>query len=242
MTKDDDRHDSNVAPFVPRDDDAADDYNRALDEDLDELFGFEDDDDLLAEWDEADAEAVQLLREALPELRGLPAPRQALTEAAERIRAGIAAQHVPYTYISGAAGWNGKLPGDDLELWIGATGSLLAGLDEFPMPIEELSTIMALQHGDWAGAVLGLVRGGVGAPATPEDLVQYADECPEIEGEADPEDAEVIEEGFGHLLDLWEATGAVEADRLTELGRWGLPRALAWAWQGDFDADAQADE
>src|ERR1051325_10618711 len=115
MTKDDDRHDSNVAPFVPRDDDAADEYGKNLDEDLDELFGFEDDDDLLAEWDEADAEAVQLLKEALPELRGLPAPRQALAEAAERIRAGIAAQHVPPTPISGGAGWEGKRADDAQE-------------------------------------------------------------------------------------------------------------------------------
>src|SRR5437899_12854678 len=112
MTKDDDRHDSNVAPFVPRDDDAADHLDRGLDEDLDELFGFEDDDELLAEWDEADAEAVQLLREALPELRALPVPAHELADAVERIRAGIAAQHVPYSYISGAAGWNGKLPDD----------------------------------------------------------------------------------------------------------------------------------
>jgi hypothetical protein len=234
MTKDDDdRHDSNVAPFVPRDDDAADE----LDDDLDELFGFDDDDELEAEWDEADAEAVQLLKDALPELHGLPAPTEAIAEAAEQIRAGIAAEKVPYTYIPGAAGWNGKLPDEDRELWLGATGSLLAGLDEFPMPIEQLSTIMALQHGDWAGAVLGLIRAGIGAPAEPSDLVRYADECEEIEGEADPEDVAVIEEGFGYLLDLWTATGAIDDDRLTELGFWGLPRALAWAWQGDFDSD-----
>ncbi len=235
MTKDDDdRRDSNVAPFVPRDDDAVDE----IDDDLDELFGFDDDDDeLLAEWDEADADAVQLLKEALPELRGVPAPTKAVAEAAEQIRAGIATEKVPYSYIPGAAGWNGKLPDDDLELWLGATGSLLARLDEFPMPLEQLSTIMALQHGDWAGAILGLVRAGVGAPAEPSDLVRYADECPEIEGETDPDDVAVIEEGFGYLLDLWTATGAIDDDHLTELGRWGLPRALAWAWQGDFDTD-----
>jgi hypothetical protein len=27
--------------------------------------------------------------------------------------------------------------------------------------------------------------------------------------------------------------------RLTALGRWGLPRALAWAWNGDFDAGGE---
>ena len=35
---------------------------------------------------------------------------------------------------------------------------------------------------------------------------------------------------------VWQAAGALDAGlHLTELGRWGLPRALAWAWGGDFD-------
>ena len=106
------------------------------------------------------------------------------------------------------------------------------------MSVQRQSTIMALQHGDWAGAVIGLVRAGVGAPADAADLVEYADECPEIEDKADPDEVEIIEVGFAHLLELWEATGAIdEHGRLTELGRWGLPRALAWAWNGDFDAE-----
>lgn len=235
MSKSDDMHDANVAPFVPRDEDAAADSE--FHEELNELFDLEaDDEEFFAEWDEADAEAVELLREAIPEIRSLAAPEAALRSAAERIRAGIGTGSRPYSFIPGAAGWKGGPPDDDQELWITASGSLLAGVDDFPMPIEELSTIMALEHGDWVGAVLGLVRAGVGAPATAADLARYADECPEVEGETDPEDADIIEAGFDHLLELWEATGAVDGARLTELGRWGLPRALAWAWQGDFEA------
>jgi hypothetical protein len=38
------------------------------------------------------------------------------------------------------------------------------------------------------------------------------------------------------VVPTWEAVGAVDADRrLTALGAWGLPRALARAWGSDFD-------
>ena len=41
---------------------------------------------------------------------------------------------------------------------------------------------------------------------------------------------------------LWEAIGAVSEQRwLTGLGWWGLPRALARAWNGDFDGAAWVD-
>jgi hypothetical protein len=236
MAKDDDRHDSNVTPFVPRD--ADNDASADLDDaDFVELFDF-DEDEFLDEWDQADDGAVEVLREALPELRETAPPQGDLHAAAARIRAGIAAKTTPYTYVPGGAGWTAAPPADDRELWIGASGSLIAGLGETPMSVQRQSTIMALQPGDWLGAVIGLVRAGVGAPAEAADLVAYADECPELAGEADPDDVEILEEGFAYLLELWEATGAIDRQgRLTELGRWGLPRALAWAWSGDFDAE-----
>lgn len=233
MTRSDDRDDANVAPFLPRDDEDS-----GLDEGLGHLFDLDSDEDaFFAQWDEADAEAVELLKDALPEIRKLSAPTAELADAAEGIRAGLAGGERPYSFVSGAAGWGDEPPADDAALWINTTGSLLAGVGDFPMSDEEWATINTLEHGDWLGAVLGLVRAGASAPATPGDLVRYADECPEVEGETDPEDSGIIEEGFGLLLELWKATGAVDkGDRLTELGRWGLPRALAWAWQGDFDA------
>ncbi len=54
----------------------------------------------------------------------------------------------------------------------------------------------------------------------------------------DDEDRELIEAAFELLMPTWQAAEALDAgQRLTELGRWGLPRALAWAWGGEFDAD-----
>jgi hypothetical protein len=55
-------------------------------------------------------------------------------------------------------------------------------------------------------------------------------------------DDESLRRGFEAALLVWEAIGAVSEQRwLTRLGWWGLPRALARAWNGDFDRDAWAD-
>jgi hypothetical protein len=51
----------------------------------------------------------------------------------------------------------------------------------------------------------------------------------------DPDDADLVELAFEVVLPTWAAVGAVDADRrLTELGAWGLPRALARAWGSDL--------
>ncbi|MGH7644431.1 MAG: hypothetical protein ACREMR_02470, partial [Gemmatimonadales bacterium] len=94
------------------------------------------------------------------------------------------------------------------------------------------SSWMTLQLADLAGAVIGLVRGGVGRSAEPEDLVELIETCPEIElDDYDPEDNVILESGFETVVLLWEALGAVDGDRrLTPLGRWGLPEALRIAW------------
>jgi hypothetical protein len=52
-------------------------------------------------------------------------------------------------------------------------------------------------------------------------------------------DDESLGRGFEVALLCWEAIGAVSEQRwLTRLGWWGLPRALARAWNGDFDRTA----
>jgi hypothetical protein len=97
------------------------------------------------------------------------------------------------------------------------------------------ASVMALELADWVGAVVGLVRGGVGASADPATLVAAINDCPEVEGMVDPDDADLVELAFEVVLPTWAAVGAVDADRrLTALGAWGLPRALARAWGSDL--------
>ncbi|HEX6329854.1 MAG TPA: hypothetical protein VF129_01000 [Actinomycetota bacterium] len=200
----------------------------------------EDDEEFLAAWDQTEAAAVDLLRKALPEVARESLPAEALRQAAERLRPGMVSRSWPYEHMRRAAGWTSEtLPSDDLELWLGAAGGLVSPREETGLDVEEESVVMALEHADWLGAVVGLVRSGAGASAEPEALVGYIDACPEIDGAVDPDDASLVEMAFELVLPAWEAAGAVdEGRRLTPLGSWGLPRALAWAWSGVFDRGA----
>jgi hypothetical protein len=57
-----------------------------------------------------------------------------------------------------------------------------------------------------------------------------------VEGTLDPDDANLVELAFEVIVPTWQATGALDTDRrLTALGAWGLPHALARAWGGALD-------
>jgi hypothetical protein len=182
---------------------------------------------------------VELLRRALPELQGVEPPREELATAAQRLRIGLARGSWPYEHILGAAGWaKDDLPADDAKLWLGGVGALISPREETGLDAEEEAAIIALDPADWLGAVIGVVREGVGADASPEALLGYIDACPEIEGTVDPDEATLLEMAFELVLPAWEVAGTVDdTRRLTALGRWGLPRALAWAFRHHFDED-----
>lgn len=185
--------------------------------------------------DEAEREVVGVLRSALP--KDTPEPTSELAAAAARLRVGMGAAEWPYPHVAAAAGWAGAPPSDDRRCCVEAAGGLVGLRDDSGLGAERESMLMALELTDWLGAVLGLVRAGVGAPASTHDLVGYLEACQEVDGELDLDDAELVESAFDLALDAWQAVGAVTADRrLTVLGVWLLPRALAWAWGADFDA------
>ena len=196
-----------------------------------------DEDEFLREWEAAEAHAVEVLRYALAPLLGKRPPANALSAAADRLRAGIRAETWPYRHMGRAAGWQRlDLPEDDVDLWLGAAGGLISPREDTGLGEEEENTIMSLDFADWLGSIIGLVRGGLGKSAWPEDLVRYIDECPEVEGRVDPGDVALIEDAFASVIPAWQAAGALDGDRrLTAMGRWGLPRALAWAWNADLD-------
>ena len=198
----------------------------------------EDEEELLATLEATEAAAVELLRRALPELQGVEPPREELATAAQRLRTGFSRGGWPYEHVLGAAGWaKDDLPADDgVELWLGGVGALISPREETGLDAEEEAAIIALDPADWLGAVIGVVREGVGADASPEALLGYIDACPEIEGAVDVAEAPLLEMAFELVLPAWEAAGTVDdSRRLTALGRWGLPRALAWAWGHHFD-------
>jgi hypothetical protein len=214
-------------------------------------------DDLGLAWDAAERYAVTLLWEALPEAHAVATPIEELTEQAARFRS--AARKWPYRDLAHAT-WGQhtrkRLPADDMDLWLDAAGVMATMRRQVGTGSPLLEPMTLLRPADWAGAVIGLVRAGVNTVAMAEDLVRYARQCPQITGgnetgdEAaayDPfaggvADDESMCRGFEAALTCWQAIGAVnEQQWLTRLGWWGLPRALARAWNGDFDMAAWGD-
>jgi hypothetical protein len=214
-------------------------------------------DDLGLAWDAAERYAVTLLWEALPQARAVPVPAEELTVAAARFRS--AARKWPYRQLARAARGQRprkRSPAGDADLWLDAAGAMATMQGHIGADLRLLEPVTLLRPADWAGAVIGLVRSGVNAIATAGDLVRYARQCSEIMSTTEPGDEAVaydpfaggvvddesLRRGFEAALLVWEAIGAVNEQRwLTRLGWWGLPRALARAWNGDFDRDAWAD-
>jgi tetratricopeptide (TPR) repeat protein len=207
------------------------------DEDLWDFDEEEEVEEFLAAVEQAQREAARLVARALPDLQATEPPAAELAAYSEQLRAGLSGGGWPYEYISNAAGWDKDgLPAEARELWLEATAALISPYEEPGMDPEEEASVMALEHADWLGAVVGLARGGVGASAAPEALVSYINECPEVDGAIEDEDAGVVEMAFELVLPTWEATGAIDPHwRLTALGEWGLPRALVRAWGGEFE-------
>jgi hypothetical protein len=214
-------------------------------------------DDLGLAWDAAERYAVTLLWEALPEAQAVPVPVEELTAQVTRFRS--AARKWPYKQLARAA-WGQRprkrSPAGDTDLWLDAAGVMATMRRHVGVDSPLLEPVTLLRPADWAAAVIGLVRSGVNTIATAEDLVRYARQCPETMSTTEPGDQAVaydpfaggvvddesLRRGFEAALLFWEAIGAVSEQRwVTRLGWWGLPRALARAWNGDFDRAAWVD-
>jgi hypothetical protein len=205
-----------------------------VDEELEEQW--------LEEWDQVDREAVDLLRRALRDRRGATVPA-ALAEAVSVVRAGLVKRDHPFAWIGQAAGFDHEpLPDDDAELLIRCAAATISPQEETGLDIEEESLLLSLEHADWLGAIVSAVRAGPGADASPDSLVDGIRNCPEVELESDLDldldDESHLEAAFWIVSLPWHVLGLTDPDqRLTPLGVWLLPRALARAWGGDFDQE-----
>ncbi len=203
------------------------------------LFDDEDDEAFLAAWEEADRQAAEVLAEACPDQVDSAPPAAALSAAASALREGLESGRWPYDYFLAACGWaDGDVPSADLVLWVSALASTISPPEDPGTDMEEQSAVAALMHADWLGMVVGLVRRGVGAEYSAEAAQHDIDTLPELEGDIeDPEGAfSVLSMAVTVLTPLWHALGVLdEGDRLTELGRWGLPHALLVTWSPGGD-------
>jgi hypothetical protein len=204
------------------------DFDEELDEDVEEL---------LAAWDVADEDAASILCEALRDHRGAEPPP--LDGVAGRLRDDIRARRDPAAWMHRGSGMGAKLPAEDAELLLRCLQAVVAGPEDRGLDVEEETMLDTLEHADWLGAVVSLVRAGPGASADPGAIVRGISHCPEVnipEGVDDLEQSH-LEASFSIVSLAWLVAGCVDRDeRLTDVGEWALPRALARAWGADFDA------
>ena len=200
----------------------------------------------LEEWAAVDREAAAYLREHVRDLhvRGAGPERDA---AAALLRRELGSERPEAAYFRAANGWSDELPSEDAELWLQAAASTISP-GELPelsdLPTEALASVMALQHVDWLGLVLGLVRRGAGARLDAKAAQRDINGLEDIEGEIeDPQGhLDVLEMAVEVVAPLWTYLGLLDDNRrLTPLGRWGLPAALGHAWDLPREPRLEAD-
>ena len=180
---------------------------------------------------EADAAACTMLRAALAPQLAKPPPHEDLAARADQVRRALGTASSPdLGALADDAGVTAAELDDRMLL------ARLAGVFVVPGPLAAFSpaareAIRALEWADWLGAVIPLVRAGVGADADPLQLVRNINRCPEVTTTVPKRDAPAVADVFARTLHAWELTGAIDDDgRLTALGAWLMPQALLLAW------------
>ena len=172
----------------------------------------EKDEELFAEWDAADADALAATRALLDRVGDRPLPREELHRASVRLRQDIARSGWPGRLLIECSGLRqDDLPADDTELWL----RLAAGVASPQGP----------------GALDGPDpdEGEPGEVDEPDDFF-FPDDDDEF-------DDLTMEGMFLPVVSLWQALGAIDGDeRLTALGWWGLPEAMLRVWAPPGDA------
>ena len=213
---------------------------------MDELLD-EKDEEFLAEWDAADADALAATRALLGRVGGRPLPREELRQASARLRQDISRPGWPGGLLIECSGLRpDDLPADDTELWLRLAAGVASpqgpgdwsGPDaddgESPETESELTAICAIDHFDWLAAITALAEGGPGTAASASDLAGYVRDY-------DPEDPEDPDDGGpGEEPDDEDGPFYLSADEdfddLTMEGLF-LPVASLWQVLGAIDDD-----
>lgn len=164
---------------------------------MDELLD-EKDEEFLAEWDAADAEALAATQALLDRVGVRPRPDADLRRAAGRLRRDLARTGWPGRLLAECSGLRPKhLPSDDAELWLSLAAGVASpqGPDDWDKPGQdddetdsEIAAISAIEHFDWLAVITALAEGGPGTPASAADLAGYVRDY-------DPEDLDDPDDG-----------------------------------------------
>ena len=189
----------------------------------------EQDTEFLAEWAEADAEALTALQVVLDEVGERPLPLGELAAACVAARAAIAGGGLTGRLLAACGDTSDRpRPAPDPEWCLTlAAGVVSPAGDTIDADVSAaISALCTLEHADWLAAIAALARGGPGTPAAATDLARYAREYG-----TEHFDEPAVTELFGYVATLWQALGATDGrERLTPLGWWGLPEAVRKVW------------
>ena len=200
----------------------------------------EKDEEFLAEWDAADAEALAAVGDLLDQVGDRPLPAEELRTASARLREHIARPGWPGELLIECSGMQAAdLPADDAELWLRVAAGVASpeGTDDWAGPDESegdgelnetdsaVAAICAIDHFDWLAVITALATGGPGTSASAADLAGYVRDY-------DPEDAEgaADEEGGADDYDLAELDDDDDPE-FDELGMEGLFLPVTSLWQ-----------
>jgi len=205
----------------------------------------EKDEEFLAEWDAADAEALAAIGDLLGQVGDRPLPAADLGAAAGRLREHIARPGWPGELLIECGGMRAAdLPADDAELWLRLAAGVASptGTDDWLRPggaeaedeLNEtdsaIAAICAIDHYDWLAVITALAVGGPGTSASAADLAGYVRDY-------DPDSAERIEDDEDE--DDYDLGDLDEDGEFDELGMEGLFLPVTSLWQvlGAIDDD-----
>ena len=210
----------------------------------------EKDEEFLAEWDAADAEALAAIQALIDRVGDRPLPEQDLRRVSARLRTEIARTGWPGRLLIECSGMHAKdLPADDAELWLRLAAGVASpeGPDDWAAPGQddgepdeaesELTAICAIDHFDWLAAITALVEGGPGTSASAADLATYVrDYDPEGPAE-DPDDGPSL--GADEDEDEEDDFFLSDDDEFDDLTMEGLFLPVTSLWQvlGAIDED-----
>ena len=205
----------------------------------------EKDEEFLAEWDAADAEALAAVGDLLDQVGDRPRPPTDLEVAAGRLREHIARPGWPGELLIECGGMRAAdLPADDAELWLRVAAGVASptGPDDWPRPEEAedvlnvtdsaIAALCAIDHYDWLAVITALAVGGPGTSASAADLAGYVRDY-------DPEGAERSEDDEDEDQDDYDLDDLDEDGEFDELGMEGLFLPVTSLWQvlGAIDDD-----
>jgi hypothetical protein len=196
----------------------------------------EKDEEFLAEWDAADAEALSALDALLEQVPDRPLPEQELSGACARLREALGSPGWPAELLIECGGLDPKqLPADDAELWLTLAAGVASPVGTADWEADEddasdesdesdedeelnetdsaIASICAIDHFDWLAVTSVLTAGGPGTSASAADLAAYVrDFDPDDEDALSDEDDDELSDEDDELSDKGDGQGGEDGE------------------------------